>query len=110
MIFSKALPKTERRSVVRTTPGEGGILQRWFWERLIRDDADMRAQVDYVHFNPVKQGLVKGVADWSISTFHELLKEGVYPRGGGRIRRCAALRAGSRGQQLPLGSVSDKIS
>ena len=85
MNFSKALPKTERRSAVRTKRGERGIWQRRFWEHLIRDDADMQAHMDYVHFNPVKHGLVKRVVDWPTSTFHELVKQGVYPQvwGGG---------------------------
>ena len=35
--------------------------------------------MDYVHFNPVKHGLVRCVADWPYSTFHRLVKAGVYP-------------------------------
>ncbi len=85
MNFSKALPKTERLSMVRAARGERGIWQRRYWEHLIRDDADMQAHMDYVHFNPVKHGLVSRVVDWPISTFHELVKRGVYPAdlGGG---------------------------
>ena len=52
--FSKALPKTERLSEVRVDRGERGIGQLRFWEQLIRDDADFKAHMDYVHFNPVK--------------------------------------------------------
>jgi putative transposase len=37
------------------------------------------AHVDYVHFNPVKHGLVKAVAEWPHSTFHRLVEQGVYP-------------------------------
>ena len=86
MNFSKRLPQTERRSKVRVARGERGVWQRRFWEHLIRDDADMQAHMDYVHFNPVKHGLVKRVADWPISTFHGLVKQGVYPLewGGGK--------------------------
>jgi putative transposase len=79
MGFSKALPKTERLSKVRVNRGERGIWQRRFWEHLIRDDADFKAHMDYVHFNPVKHGLVKRVADWPFSTFHRLVKQGIYP-------------------------------
>jgi putative transposase len=37
------------------------------------------------HFNPVKHGLVERVVDWPVSTFHALVKQGVYPPdwGGG---------------------------
>ena len=85
MGFSKGLPKTERRSAVRIARGERGIWQRRYWEHLIRDEADFRAHVDYVHFNPVKHGLVRRVGDWPYSTFHRLVEEGVYPAdwGGG---------------------------
>ncbi len=85
MDFSKALPKTERLSPVRASRGERGIWQRRFWEHQIRDEADFRAHMDYVHFNPVKHGLVKRVTDWPISTFHRLVDAGVYPIdwGGG---------------------------
>lgn len=79
MGFSKALPITERRSKSRTKRGERGIWQRRFWEHLIRDDADYRAHMDYVHINPVKHGLVECVTDWPYSTFHGLVKEGIYP-------------------------------
>lgn len=79
MGFSKALPKVERLSSVRAKRGERGIWQRRYWEHLIRDEADYRAHMDYVHINPVKHGLVGRVADWPYSTFHRLEEEGVYP-------------------------------
>jgi putative transposase len=79
MNFSKALPKVERRSPVRVARGERGIWQRRYWEHLIRDDADMQAHMDYVHFNPVKHGLVRRVADWPYPTFHDCVARGVYP-------------------------------
>ena len=79
MDFSKAMPHTERRNVSRQKRGERGIWQRRYWEHLIRDDADFRAHMDYVHINPVKHGLVKRVADWPHSTFHRLLQVGTYP-------------------------------
>jgi REP-associated tyrosine transposase len=58
---------------------ESTIWQRRFWEHCIRDEEDLRRHMDYVHFNPVKHGLVKAVADWPYSTFHRLVAEGVYP-------------------------------
>ena len=79
------IPKTEPLSAVRTRRGERGIWQRRYWEHLIRDEADFRAHMDYVHINPVKHGLVRRVADWPYSTFHRLVVQGVYPAdwGGG---------------------------
>jgi putative transposase len=86
MGFSKGLPKTERLSKVRVNRGERGIWQRRYWEHLIRDDADFQSHMDYLHFNPVKHGLVARAKDWPYSTFHRLVKQGIYPPdwGGGK--------------------------
>lgn len=78
--FSKSLPRTERLSETRAKRGERGIWQRRYWEHLIRDEADFRAHMDYVHINPLKHGLVNRVADWPYSTFHRLVEQGVYPQ------------------------------
>jgi putative transposase len=83
--FSLSLPKTERRSGTRQRRGERGIWQRRYWEHLIRDEQDYRAHMDYVHFNPVRHGLVERVSDWPFSTYHRLVEEGVYPRDWGSI-------------------------
>jgi putative transposase len=58
---------------------ERAIWQRRFWEHQIRDEHDCRAHFDYVHFNPVKHGLVARVRDWPFSTFHRYVNRGVYP-------------------------------
>ncbi len=79
MNFSKALPNVERRSAVRSRRGERGIWQRRYWEHLIRDEADFRSHLDYVHANPVKHGLVSRVADWPYSTFHGYVRRGDLP-------------------------------
>ena len=57
---------------------EGAIWQRRFWEHRIRDDDDMRRHVEYIHYNPVKHGLVKSPFDWEHSSFHMYVKEGLY--------------------------------
>ncbi len=58
---------------------EATTWQRRFWEHMIRDEDDFRKHMDYLHFNPVKHGLVKRVKDWPYSTFHRLVKNGFYP-------------------------------
>ncbi len=77
--FVRGLPKTEWLSHVRRADGERGIWQRRFWEHAIRDDADYAAHVDYVHFNPVKHGLVAAPAAWPYSTFKSSAHRGLYP-------------------------------
>lgn len=57
---------------------ESSIWHRRFWEHMIRDEDDYRAHMDYVHYNPVKHGLVKQVKNWPYSTFHRYVKQGIY--------------------------------
>jgi putative transposase len=47
--FSRGLPKVEQVSASRNSKGERGIWQRRYWEHLIRDEADYRNHVDYIH-------------------------------------------------------------
>ena len=58
---------------------EATIWQRRFWEHCIREENDLQRHVDYLHFNPVKHGLVSRVSDWPHSTFHRFVAEGKYP-------------------------------
>lgn len=85
MLFSRDISKDEYRSEIRKQRRERGLWQRRYWKHLIRDEADYRAHMDYVHINPVKHGLVKRVKDWPYSTFHKLVEQGIYPEdwGGG---------------------------
>jgi putative transposase len=62
---------------------ESTIWQRRFWEHQIRDDNDYQRHMDYIHYNPVKHGLVKQVRDWPYSTFHRYVNQGVYPENWG---------------------------
>ncbi|MEK0363155.1 hypothetical protein V6943_12180 [Pseudomonas sp. CBC3] len=39
--------------------------------------------MDYLHWNPVKHGLVTQVGDWPWSSFHRLVREGIYPADWG---------------------------
>ena len=62
----------------------GGSLKRspWqkkFWEHTIRDEKDLKHHVDYIHYNPVKHGLVKLPTEWVLSSIHRYILEGVYP-------------------------------
>lgn len=77
--FSRALSAGERRSTRRIAKAERGIWQRRYWEHLIRDERDLAAHIDYVHFNPVKHGHVTRVAEWPYSTFHRYVASGHLP-------------------------------
>jgi putative transposase len=77
--FSRGLPAGERISASRLRKGERGLWQRRYWEHTIRDDGDFARHMDYVHFNPVKHGYVARIVDWPHSSFHRLVRLGVYP-------------------------------
>ena len=50
---------------------------------LIRDERDFQVRLDYIHYNPVKHGLVACPADWPHSTFLAWVEKDVYdPRWG----------------------------
>ncbi|MGH8547584.1 MAG: REP-associated tyrosine transposase [Methylococcales bacterium] len=75
--FVQAIPPTERRSKVRVTRGERGVWQRRFWEHAIRNELDYARHIDYVHWNPMKHGLVQRLADWPYSSFHRFVRLGL---------------------------------
>jgi putative transposase len=77
--FSRRLPAVERISYSRAVKGERGIWQRRYWEHTIRDADDFARHVDYTHINPVKHRLVTRVRDWPYSSFHRMVRLGVYP-------------------------------
>jgi putative transposase len=84
--FSRGL-QAGSRSTSKLRKREKGIWQRRYWEHAIRDDADLQRHVDYIHFNPVKHGLVKQARDWSHSSFHRYVEQGVLPADwGGNMR------------------------
>lgn len=57
----------------------GTLWQHRYWEHLLRDHTDFRRHLDYLHWNPVKHGLVDRVADWPWSSFHRHVAQGTYP-------------------------------
>ena len=44
----------------------------------MRDEEDFNRHFDYIHYNPVKHGLVKRPLDWPWSSFHRYLSKGFY--------------------------------
>ena len=58
--------------------GELGVWQRRFWEHWIRNLDDLDRHRDYIHYNPVKHGLVRSVKEWPWSTFHRYVQEEFY--------------------------------
>ena len=82
--FSRSLaPDHHRGRASRRRRGERDIWQRRFWEHEIRNDRDYRLHLDYIHYNPVRHGLVSRAADWPWSSFHKYVEDGLYPADWG---------------------------
>ncbi|SOD40242.1 REP-associated tyrosine transposase [Nitrosovibrio sp. Nv4] len=81
--FSRSLANSNSRSHSKMLKGERGVWQRRYWEHTLRDEGDWQRHMDYIHYNPVKQRLVKQVADWKYSTFHPYVEGGMYPENLG---------------------------
>ena len=65
---------------------EKAVWQRRFWEHTIRDEEDWRLHMDYIHYNPVKHGLVDLPGLWPYSSFGRCVKKGWYdPNWGSTI-------------------------
>jgi len=66
-------------AVQKNASNEYDLWQRRYWEHTICDDSDFNNHVDYIHWNPVKQGHARHVADWPYSTFHQYVSKGTIP-------------------------------
>jgi putative transposase len=85
--FTKAIAKEQGRSALltgsRIRHGESTIWQRRFWEHQIRDERDLHVHLDYIHYNPVKHGLVDSPGKWPYSSFREFVSRNLYPDNWG---------------------------
>jgi len=57
---------------------ENTIWQRRFWEHQVRDGDDLDTHLNYIHYNPVKHGLVSSPYLWEYSSFKSFIKKGYY--------------------------------
>ncbi len=55
-----------------------GIWQPRFWEHTVSDEKDLKRCVDYIHYNPVKHGLVDRVENYPWSSFRRFARVGEY--------------------------------
>ncbi len=54
------------------------VWQSRYWDHVIRNEDDLHKHIDYIHYNPVKHGLVSSPFDWEHSSIHDYLKDGIY--------------------------------
>jgi len=70
MNLQKSGSRSKRREVT--------VWQRRFWEHYICDEEDLNRHIDYIHYNPVKHGLVHKPGDWEWSSFRDYVSLGHY--------------------------------
>ncbi|MCX5684430.1 MAG: transposase [Planctomycetota bacterium] len=73
---------------VRPERGQRAVWQPRFWEHTVRDEAELKQCVDYVHWNPAKHRLVRRVADYPWSSFQRYVKMGEYAGDWGAYDPC----------------------
>ena len=59
-----------------------------FWQEgtcdhIMRDEEDFKSHYDYIHYNPVKHGIVKKPENYLYSSFSQAVKKGYYEIGWG---------------------------
>ena len=80
--FTVRVGVERNRSASKRVKGEAGLWQRRYWERLIRDEAELEAALRYVVANPVKHGLMRQAVDWPYSSVHRDIRAGHLPPWG----------------------------
>jgi putative transposase len=53
----------------------GPVWQHQFWDRFVRDAKEFSQRLDYMHFNPVKKGLVARPEEWPWSSYNNFSLE-----------------------------------
>lgn len=62
----------------------GKVWQNGFWDHIIRDEKDLNSHLNYIHYNPIKHGLINNPFDYE----HSSLKKhrDFYPDDWGIIK------------------------
>ena len=63
----------------------GRVWQLRYWDHVIRDQEDLNRHIDYIHYNPVKHGMVASPFNYNLSTAKEFMSRGAYSRDWGLV-------------------------
>jgi putative transposase len=61
----------------------GKVWQDRFWDHIMRNQEDMNRHLDYIHYNPVKHGLVNDPFLYENSSLKKFYQNGYYQRDWG---------------------------
>ncbi len=90
-------------SASRRKHQESNVWQRRFWEHTISDEEECERCFDYIHYNPVKHGLVRCPHRWEASSFHQWVERGAYEAHWG----CCC--DGRKSKKLSFADLEDKV-
>jgi putative transposase len=62
---------------------DNAVWQNRFWDHIIRDQNDLNNHLDYIHYNPVKHGLVNDPFTYAHSSLTKYFTAGMYERNWG---------------------------
>jgi putative transposase len=83
VLFTRSLDAAETTqahlSDSRRRHRESDVWHRRFWEHAIEDEDDFENHLNYIHYNPVKHGLVACPHLWPHSSFARWVRSGLYP-------------------------------
>lgn len=74
--FTQALLK-QGVELTKNKRGQYNLWQSRYWEHTIRDEFDLETHINYIHYNPVKHGLVQRARDWPYSSFHLYVRNNI---------------------------------
>lgn len=84
-LFAKSVHKSGVE-LSKTKHNEYHLWQRRFWEHTIKELLDFEQHVNYIHYNPIKHGLVDDLHNWPDSSFHYYVMSGCLSEHGRRSR------------------------
>jgi len=93
----------QQQTLGRERDRRRGIWQPKFWEHTIADERDFERHIDYIHYNPVKHGLVSRPRDWPWSSFHRCVRRNLYPLDWG----CANVLRGDMFDDMGIPLVNE---
>ena len=50
--------------------------QHQFWDRFVRQEKELRDGLNYLHFNPLRKGIVPRPEDWPWSSYNNFALDG----------------------------------
>jgi putative transposase len=64
------LKRLSSRKINKLRNSRGSRWQHQFWDRFVRNSKEFAQRLEYMHYNPVRKGLVNSPEDWLWSSYN----------------------------------------